>query len=442
MTKVKSHDIGSFDEPQFGENYRVLQHVLLNCNNISGNNNKFYSLELQESDGQLRIFTHYGRVGLEGVKEGRYFLKRDFSAEDGKSVLDCLKEAAETEFQRILNSKKKKGYVPVDVTLSLVGSGRVESKAAEIKTSKSSLDARVQSLVLQIYEESSKTLESSIQTPLGALSESQINKGYDKLEEIKRERARGNITKLVRLSSDFYSLIPQRFSHRIESDAVIDSDEKICKQEELLQLMRDVYCVRGFLGSDIDVKYKGIKAVVEPLKKGDSEYQRLEDKVFSTHSPNHNVRLFVNNIFKINLLSVQSRFNPQKLETQELFHGSANKNILGILQRGLLIAPACASFNGAAFGRGIYFARHSTKSSQYSTKFHRNIHSNGFLFIADVALGKMQKVTSYTYSNSLRSGFDSVYAQTGNDLIHDEYIVYNPNQVELNYLIEFTPRSN
>ena len=126
----------------------------------------------------------------------------------------------------------------------------------------------------------------------------------------------------------------------------------------------------------------------------------------------------------------------------ELFHGSANKNILGILERGLLIAPPCATFTGAAFGRGIYFARHSTKSAQYSTKFYSNLHNNGFLFLADVAVGKMQKTQHFTFSdNGPSKGYDSVMGVKGADLIHDEYIVYNINQVELMHVIDYTPKS-
>ena len=120
---------------------------------------------------------------------------------------------------------------------------------------------------------------------------------------------------------------------------------------------------------------------------------------------------------------MKGRFNPKKLKTMELFHGSANKNILGILERGLLIAPPCASHAGAAFGRGIYFARHSTKSAQYSTKFYDNIHDNGFLFLADVAIGRMQKVKNFTFNDrGPVSGYDSVMGVKGADLIHDEYI--------------------
>ncbi|MBW3012207.1 WGR domain-containing protein [Candidatus Woesearchaeota archaeon] len=413
--------------PKFPDSYNVVDQVVMNFTNIGGNNNKFYVMELQKSNGTLRIFTHYGRVGAEGTKEGRFFNNP---------------EDAEKEFERLQKAKQRKGYVPVDVVKASVGSGKIKNGLPKPKPSKAcSLDERVQDFVTQIYTEASKSLEDTIMTPLGALSESQIKKGCDKLEEIRKALGCKNKNVLTGLSSDFYTLIPQRFYGRIDDSVVIDSSEKADRQEELLQLMKDVYNVKDNLGSEIMQKYQAINALVQPLESSESEYKRIAKKVASTQSSHHKVELYVRNIFRIGLNSTKGRYNPKRLEQMELFHGSANRNILGILQRGLLIAPPCAQHTGAAFGRGIYFARHSTKSAQYSTKFYQNIGSNGFLFIADVALGNMQKVKNFSWGKKLpQQGYDSVMGVKGADLIHDEFIVYNPNQVELRYVIDFEPR--
>jgi poly [ADP-ribose] polymerase len=441
MANIKSYVIGDPDEPGFGENYKVVNHIVLNFTDINNNNNKFYSMELQESGGGCRIFTHYGRVGAPGTKEGRYFLKSEHKPRGDKSLEEYVKEEAEREFQSLLNSKKKKGYVPVEVAVANVGSGKAKPVLKNI--SMSSLDCRVEKFVGQIYEEASKTLASIIRTPIGALTESQINKGFEKLWQIRKAIKYFDNRLLTELSSQFYSLIPQKFSRRIDAyEAVIDTNEKADRQEEVLQLMRDVYNVREEFDSDIKAKYKAINTKIEPLESSDSEYKRIEDKVEVTHSRHHPIRLHIDNIFRIELNSAKGRFNPKKLSTMELFHGSPNKNILGILQRGLLIAPPDAQTNGAAFGRGIYFARHSTKSAQYSTRFCTNMHKNGFLLAADVAVGRMQKVSYFTFNDKgLSPSYDSVMGVAGFDLIHDEYVVYNVNQVELKYVIDFTPKS-
>jgi poly [ADP-ribose] polymerase 2/3/4 len=434
MADTKAYEIGGYNEPRFNNQYRVLEHAVLNFNSIEGNNNKFYSIELQESSEGFRIFTHYGRVGAPGKKEGRYILKQEFK--------DDTKEIALKEFNKILNSKKKKGYVPLDMALLDIGSGKIQSHAPSQTSSNSrcSIDQRIQDLVRQVYQEASQSLSSIIRTPLGALSESQIGLGFKKLSDIRQALSCRDSKKLIELSSQFYSLVPQKFSHRIGLESVIDSEQKADKQEEILQLMRDVYSVKGSLESEIEAKYKAINAQIEPLGKSDSEYSRVEYKIESTHSPHHPVRLYVNNVFRLQVNSVKGKFNPNKLSCLELFHGSASRNILGIMQRGLLIAPQNVSHNGAAFGRGIYFARHSTKSSQYSTGFHSSLGNNAFLFLADVAVGKMQKIDRYTWSHTLKSGYNSVFAQAGADLIHDEYIVYNTNQSEIKYVVDFTAK--
>ena len=216
--------------PRFGSNYNVLEQVVLNMTNLNGNNNKYYTIELQEADGNYRVFTHYGRVGVTGTKEGRYFMK-------GGS--DDSWKMAEKEFAAIIRSKEKKGYVRVEMAAADVGSGKANSSRAS--QASCALDARVQRFVEQVYEEASKSLSATIKTPLGALSEPQIDKGFQKLEQIRKAILYKDRRLLVELSSQFYSLIPQRFSGRINADiAVIDDDSKADRQEELLQLMKDV----------------------------------------------------------------------------------------------------------------------------------------------------------------------------------------------------------
>ena len=146
--------------------YNVLEQIVLNCTNIDGNNNKFYVMELHELDDKYRIFIHHGRVGDPGVKLGKDYPKTS-------------KEEAEKEYQKILKEKQKKGYVAVELESS-------EAKTKKTAPTKCDLDLRVQKFVEQIYEEASRSLSNTIRTPLGALSESQIEKGRQKLEQIRK----------------------------------------------------------------------------------------------------------------------------------------------------------------------------------------------------------------------------------------------------------------
>ncbi len=444
MPDTKAYDMDDPNAPKFCDDYTVLDQIVLNFTDIGHNNNKFYVMELQQCDQDYRIFTHYGRVGTPGAKESRYFLKDDLEQEEGKTIEDIAKEKAEKEFQRILKAKQKKGYVPVDMHHSDVGSGKVQPKSkTQAKKAKQNLDARIQQFVEQIYSEASQSLASTIKTPLGALSAAQIYRGYEKLEEIRTAISSGDKRGLASLTSQYYSLIPQRFQGRIDlRSALIDTASKTDRQEELLQLMRDVLNVKDDLDSEIAQKYRAINATIQALEQHDSEYQRVAEFIEETQSPHHPFRIMINNIFAVEIASAKGSFNPKKLSTRELFHGSANKNILGILQRGLLIAPPGVQYNGSAFGRGIYFARHSTKSAQYAIGFNNYSQKNGFFFVADAALGRMQVTKYYSWGGTgLQPGYDSVMGVAGADLLHDEFIVYNTNQTQLRYVIDFTPKT-
>jgi len=129
-----------------------------------------------------------------------------------------------------------------------------------------------------------------------------------------------------------------------------------------------------------------------------------------------------------------------------LFHGSRSANLPGILSSHLRLPKNLGKnvvITGAMFGPGIYFASQSTKSSQYScSRFGgtRNKYPTAFMFIADVALGKMYEVEDSHYFLEPPKGYDSVRGIKGQSLLHDEFIIYRENRQALRYIIEFEPR--
>ena len=95
---------------------------------------------------------------------------------------------------------------------------------------------------------------------------------------------------------------------------------------------------------------------------------------------------------------------------------------------------------GAMFGPGIYFASQSTKSSQYScSRFGgtTNRYPTAFMFLADVALGRIKKEEYTKYYLKPPAGYHSVMGVKGKALLHDEYIIYREAQQRLRYIIEF-----
>ena len=118
--------------PSYPAPYQIIIHKTLQLSDLSNNNNKYYSIELHynpSSPSPYRVFTHYGRsCDLEknpnaGVKEMRFFSLNN-------------EIYAKAFWQKTYNEKTKKGYVPVNLLSSNIGSE--EAKKANLPSTNSS----------------------------------------------------------------------------------------------------------------------------------------------------------------------------------------------------------------------------------------------------------------------------------------------------------------
>ena len=418
--------------PSFSESYQVLQSAVLNRTSLEGNNNKFYVLEVHEADGVYRVFTHYGRVGTEGVREARYTQE--------------LTEAL-AEYHKIYAEKTgpRKGYVPIEIEKATVGSQALRAETEKAFAEKrgvkeSELAPEIAQFVDHIYDETKAELVRRIETPLGSLSQNQIERGAEMLRALRFAITRGHTDQVVPLTSRYYSLVPHRLGRWSKpEDVAIGTIEQADSEEELLQLMRDVYHVQSELESEVDRKYRALGATLSVVSRDDPQYTRLERKILETQSQRHCFGLRVKRIFSVCLPAERARYDSDGLRVgnvQQLFHGTKNANMVGILTRGLLIAPKNVPVTGYMFGKGVYFADQSTKSAQYSLRWANNQKPFGYLFLADVALGKIKQETGPQYREEAPRGYHSVQGCKGQHLIHNEFIVYKTAQCTLRYIAE------
>ena len=444
--------------PAFSDNFCVLKTAVLNRADLQANNNKYYVLEVHEAQGRYRLFTHYGRVGTPGTCEARY----------ADNLPDVL-----AEFERLYREKtgKSKGYVPVDVKQSLVGSvsGRQRvpgvpspfsassavapaipsAPALRVKTTPSgmsfvpasTLHPDLARFVERIYDATKSELVRRIETPLGSLTSAQIERGQDKLREIRFAITRQRRERLVALTGEYFSLVPHRLALRFDPlDVIIDTVKKADDEEELLQLMRDVFSVQDDLQADTDRKYRALGAQMQVVDRTCADYDRIECKIQTSHSWRHTAKIKVRRIFTVQSPEERTRFQREGEpvgNVQELFHGTRNCNLVGILTRGLLIAPRNAPCTGAMFGKGIYFADQSSKSAQYCQLNRADGRpESGYLFLADVALGRIKREKLSCYREQAPDGYDSVQGCKGMYLAHNEYIIYRASQCTLRYIVE------
>jgi poly [ADP-ribose] polymerase len=195
------------DLPSFSVK-QVEQRVVLNYVSIPGNSNKYYIMEFLEGSGEYSycIYTEYGRLGRAPRRQERYFKTRF---------------EAKWEFERILSSKRKKGYEVI-----IIDEEWGEFPLIPFKTP---------------YQGNSNHPISefpfiSTHTVLGKLSEIQLNRGIQILTEME-EKLHNGTNEDIRLSNQFYSVIPVVFGNQIQREHLLDSLEKVQEKKECLKRM-------------------------------------------------------------------------------------------------------------------------------------------------------------------------------------------------------------
>jgi hypothetical protein len=193
----------------------------------------------------------------------------------------------------------------------------------------------------------------------------------------------------------------------------------------------------------------------------------------------------------VNIYAVERLGERENIKTWDkignkmlLWHGTKPENIVGILQTGFRIAPACAESTGAMFGPGVYFTDLFSKAYNYTSG--NQFHTYGgfgqnkkkvkapkkYVFLCEVALGHSRKLYNSEQVTDLpnsknhsvmgvgRTGPDpaaNIYLPSGcivplgksiNNpepklpqgqwwgLNHNEYVVYDTTQVRIKYMVE------
>ena len=401
---------------------------VLNFASVGANSNKFYMIELQEGTGDFShcIHTQYGRMGKTARNEYRYYNSRF---------------QATSEYDKIVRSKESKGYRKVEVDDGNGRSAQISVPGKAKPKDLSSISDKVLRLIGKLYTQATNYLISTIDTPLGKLSTNQVKKGVEVLEKIEvmlDQGAKGY--SLEQLTDEFYSIIPFSFGSKVDYQKfLIDSYDKLNEKKDLLGVMSSVVQVQDSLEKTLDDKYKALNIKLKSLSTRTKEYKRIVEKIKGTHSSHHNFSVDISEIYQVEDMVGHKSFNPYKVETMELFHGTRNENILSIFQNSLKIKPKSAVHTGSMFGSGCYMASDVTKSANYSWGFGNASRSEEYyIFICEVATGKIKDYDSaQPHLTSAPWGYNSVRGVKGRSLLHDEYIVYKENQIKITHIVEF-----
>ena len=388
------------------------------------NSNKFYSAELQQEDNNYTIIYNWGRIGSKICENKKVFSNEDYA----------IKELAKQ-----IASKIKKGYTKKDIVAD-----KKTVNIQKMNVDNSNLDKNVAKFVKNIYELTNKKLvnylgidNNDIQTPIGNLGENGIKKGRDLLQLIVNAINNNDILSIKEYSKEYFKTIPRKMSHKITNeDWILNSDEKINKEMEVLDLYEDALNILNKKYSSIDEQYKNMNCEIKNVTEKQMEY--VKDKIAKSHANNHNYKLKVLNAFKVNQKN-SPEFDDTIGHNTNLFHGTRAENILGILSSNLKLPNTLNGVvkTGAMFGPGLYFANNCTKSANYSFGYWSNSNFNkAYLLICKVALGNVYEVEKAENFNKAPNGYNSVKGKKGPYLRNNEFIVYNENQVKIEYIVE------
>ncbi|XP_042562084.1 poly [ADP-ribose] polymerase 2 isoform X2 [Clupea harengus] len=457
--------------------------VMLNQTNLQFNNNKYFLIQLLQDDNAkaYSVWLRWGRVGKVGQN----------------NLVTCGGDLAKAKdvFKKKFLDKTKNDWenratfekVPGKYDMIFMDFSAKDKEEAEVKTERedpakkkiSKLDIKVQTLLelicdLKAMEEC--VLEMKFDTrkaPLGKLTSEQISAGYASLKRIEECLKRKERNKeLLEACNQFYTRIPHDFGLR--SPPVIRTEEELKEKIALLEALSDIQIAVKMVQSStnseehpLDIQYRSLGCQMQPLPADGHEFQVIEKYLRSTHAPTHSdYTMTVLDIFAVEREGENDKFLSQLHNRMLLWHGSRLSNWVGILSQGLRVAPPEAPVTGYMFGKGIYFADMSSKSGNYC--FASQKHNIGFLLLSEVALGDTNELLAADYdANRLPSGKHSTkgLGQTAPDpenfvtlddmtvpmgpgmktgvgqsggysLLYNEFIVYNPAQTRMRYLLK------
>lgn len=479
----------------------ILSKGELKTNKVS---NKFCNIEILKGNGLFYLAITSGRLG---AKDNNIIVRR-FNSDTivRKLYLDECKKREQEGYSKVEVvsiypncSEAAKKYVSERNVISKSDAEEIKEKStAKLKepiiVNKSAafeIDPKVAKFVKNVYFEANQTIKKSLNpaafqrndTPLGMITLNMINKGRDILGQIgviqnklaTAKRNRDVLMENIAVLSNMYNSTIPRVIKRGTDSWLLDTGEKVMEQFELLDVLElalSSAVLNTNMEVDIENQYKALNSDITLVT--DKEIiNDIKEKMKREQLANHHFNTRLCNVFEVNQKNAPA-FDSSCGNVVSLFHGTRAANLFGILSTYIKLPRNLGSnvqITGHMFGPGCYFGQYS-KSLQYATaRFGgtQNKSKKYYLFICDVALGKMKMephAKNYAQSpagynsvmgvgdDAFREGCNikgiggnkdlvipkSVFIKTlGNSrssLLHNEFIVYNQNRFRIRYIIE------
>lgn len=389
------------------------------------NNNKFYELYEQDND---TFEVHYGRVG------------------GSKSVATY----PIAQWAKKMREKLAKGYV--DQT-HLYAEKTTTTDASSIA------DPAVRGLMSRLLEFANQSIYQNYVVSAQQVTRKQVETAQQLLDELAALIALSvDVPAYNQKQLDLFKVIPRKMGKVSEhllaqspqtADDVQKLHNQLASEQDTLDVMRgQVELAQSKTDADLPSPslLEAMNLTVEPVT--DKRVLTLIKQMMGPDADKFDAA------FSVCQASTQAAFDAhvgqaRKPKTQLLWHGSRSENWMSILKTGLVLRPANAVITGKMFGYGIYFADQFSKSLNY-TSLHGSVWANGrqkeaYLGIYEVHVGEQMIVKEHEVkyqqldSDALKRinpTYDSVFAQRGVSLLKNEFIVYNPAQCTVRYMVK------
>ncbi|OVA02446.1 BRCT domain [Macleaya cordata] len=459
------------------EDGKSIYSATLNKSDLSIGVNSYYVLQIIQEDKRpdCYLFREWGRVGNGQIGGNKLdnMSKPDAIQEFKHLFLEKTGNSWEAWEQKVNFQKQPGRFFPLDIDY---GINKQMFKNHIAKSRLAPPVVKLMEMLFNVETYRSAMIELKIdmsEMPLGKLSRSNIQKGFEALTEIqnlltsKNQDLSVRESLLIDASNRFFTIIPSIHPHVIRDENDFRSKVKV------LEALQNIEIASRLVGFDVsndeslDENYKKLRCDITPLPHDSDDYRLVEKYLLTTHASTHkDWTLELEDVFTLEREGEFDKFAPYREKLQNkmlLWHGSRLTNFVGILSQGLRIAPPEAPSTGYMFGKGIYFADLVSKSAQYCGTNSWN--SVGLMLLSEVALGEVYELKNATYMEKPPEGKNStkglgkkmpqkseyvtwrnevvvpcgkpVSSNTGtSELMYNEYIVYDTAQVKMQFLLK------
>lgn len=400
--------------------YRTVKLIMVTAEN----NNKYYEMH-EKADGTFTV--HYGRIG------------------GSKSVATY----PIAQWDKKLREKVTKGYI--DQT-DLYADKTLTTDAGSIT------NAEVRDLISRLMAFANQSIFQNYYVTANQVTRKQVDKAQQILDELAAMVAVNLDTEAFNYKLlELFKTIPRKMGkvneHLLEQLPTTPKDlqplhNQLSAEQETLDVMRGQVEFNQSQTSPDHLQptlLESMNLTVEPVT--DQRVITLIQRMMGLDANKFDAA------FSIRQAVTEAAFNAHisqsvNPKTQLLWHGSRSENWMSILRTGLLLRPANAVITGKMFGYGIYFADQFSKSLNYTSlqgsAWANGRQKEGYLAIYEVHVGHQLVLTRHeNWHMKLDAGalaqinptYNSVYARRGFSLQKNEFIVYNPAQCTVRYIV-------